>query len=687
MWSVTKITLLSHGSVPFVVKKKNKRVQVAEEGNFGEDNLCCPPSLSLKQQRAGPVFTRPPLFVENKFQPNWPLRTQPCVCFCVVDGPPDREIVRQRVSAARGTAPAMDAVARPPSLLLLLLLWQLLQPMSSPPCRVLSVQLPAHDSQDSARMSKKNPMVPGDVLGQAGASDHDHQQLQQQLEGLSNLEPVAAQADEPRSLSLGALTGQLQELQLDVAVLSKGIRQGTSRLAERLNSLESAASGEEPRLRRAGEATKEALASLDRRMSAVASLLLRLVAACDWSCGDATQQIRLESRRLQSLDTSVRLLPLSPDISKQDSTDEDDVAAAAAAAAALNGRLFPEDCADIYKQKIKESGVYTIQPASAQVPFEVRVSGTHPSRPIVSVLLCRESFAGLFLGDGLSQLRFVDAGVSRVSDMVDNRQRREDLAHQYLKRKRLDPLFRFLAQIFRRLDTPLCESASAFCDMDTDGGGWTVFQRRRDGSRDFNRTWADYKRGFGEVGGEHWLGNDRLHQLTRAGDDGPSPSSPTSSSSQSSSSQSSSPSSQSSSFTLRVELEDWHGVRRHALYAHFHVASERERYRLTARGYRGDAGNALSYSRGYNHDGRPFSTPDRDNDAYAAGNCAAYYASGWWFDSCLAANLNGRYHRGGYRGRVTDGIYWGTWYILSDYRTGRKYSFRSVEMKVRPARF
>uniref|UniRef100_S4RSS7 Si:ch211-157b11.8 n=1 Tax=Petromyzon marinus TaxID=7757 RepID=S4RSS7_PETMA len=234
----------------------------------------------------------------------------------------------------------------------------------------------------------------------------------------------------------------------------------------------------------------------------------------------------------------------------------------------MNGRLFPENCADIYKQKIKESGIYTIQPASAQVPFEV------------------------------------------------------------------------------------------FCDMDTDGGGWTVFQRRRDGSWDFNRTWAEYKRGFGEVGGEHWLGNDRLHQLTRTSDE-----------------------------TLRVELEDWHGVRRHALYSHFRVASERERYRLTARGYRGDAGNALGYSRGYNHDGRPFSTPDRDNDAYAAGSCAAYYASGWWFDSCLAANLNGRYHRGGYRGRVTDGIYWGTWYILSDYRTGRKYSFRSVEMKVRPARF
>lgn len=110
------------------------------------------------------------------------------------------------------------------------------------------------------------------------------------------------------------------------------------------------------------------------------------------------------------------------------------------------------------------------------------------------------------------------------------------------------------------------------------------------------------------------------------------------------------------------------------------------RYRLTAREYSGNAGNALSYSKRYNHDGRFFSTADRDHDRYSSGNCAHYYGAGWWFDACLAANLNGRYYRGRYSG-LTNGIYWGTWYILTDGRTGERYSFKTVEMKTRPRDF
>ncbi|KAJ8408133.1 hypothetical protein AAFF_G00263610 [Aldrovandia affinis] len=181
----------------------------------------------------------------------------------------------------------------------------------------------------------------------------------------------------------------------------------------------------------------------------------------------------------------------------------------------------------------------------------------------------------------------------------------------------------------------------AACDMETAGGGWTVFQRRHDGSVDFNRTWQEYRNGFGPPEGEHWLGNGALHGLTGAGQ-----------------------------HTLRVQLEDWHQQRRQATYATFRVASEAHRYRLTSRDYSGDAGNALSYSKRYNHDGRAFSTTDRDHDRYASGSCAQYYGAGWWFDSCLAANLNGRYYRGRYSG-LTNGIYWGTWYILTDARSGR----------------
>ncbi|XP_040060915.2 fibroleukin isoform X1 [Gasterosteus aculeatus] len=194
----------------------------------------------------------------------------------------------------------------------------------------------------------------------------------------------------------------------------------------------------------------------------------------------------------------------------------------------------------------------------------------------------------------------------------------------------------------------------AKCDMETAGGGWTVIQNRRDGSVDFNRTWQEYREGFGSPQGEHWLGNAALHALTSAGQ-----------------------------HQLRIELEDWHQQKRHATYNNFRVASEAQRYRLTAREYSGDAGNALSYSKRYNHDSRSFSTADRDQDRYAAGNCGQYYGAGWWFDACLAANLNGRYYRGRYSG-VTNGIYWGTWYILTDGRTGERYSFKRVEIKTRP---
>ena len=54
----------------------------------------------------------------------------------------------------------------------------------------------------------------------------------------------------------------------------------------------------------------------------------------------------------------------------------------------------------------------------------------------------------------------------------------------------------------------------AFCDQTTDGGGWTVFQRRMDGSVNFQRNWTEYKKGFGRLHREHWLGNEKIYLLT-----------------------------------------------------------------------------------------------------------------------------------------------------------------------------
>ncbi|XP_071790441.1 ficolin-1-like [Asterias amurensis] len=51
------------------------------------------------------------------------------------------------------------------------------------------------------------------------------------------------------------------------------------------------------------------------------------------------------------------------------------------------------------------------------------------------------------------------------------------------------------------------------CEM-IDTTGWLVFQRRLNGSVNFTRNWNEYKRGFGNLQGEFWLGNEAVRLLT-----------------------------------------------------------------------------------------------------------------------------------------------------------------------------
>ena len=88
-----------------------------------------------------------------------------------------------------------------------------------------------------------------------------------------------------------------------------------------------------------------------------------------------------------------------------------------------------------------------------------------------------------------------------------------------------------------------------------------VFQRRKDGSVDFYLGWQAYKNGFGNVGGEFWMGNEHLHRITTQ-----------------------------VRYELRVDLQDVDGVWRYAYYDNFEIKSESENFKLIVGAYEGTAG-------------------------------------------------------------------------------------------------
>ncbi|XP_047213573.1 angiopoietin-related protein 6 [Girardinichthys multiradiatus] len=183
----------------------------------------------------------------------------------------------------------------------------------------------------------------------------------------------------------------------------------------------------------------------------------------------------------------------------------------------------------------------------------------------------------------------------------------------------------------------------AWCEQSQAQGGWTVIQRRQDGSVNFFMTWEQYKQGFGNLNGEYWLGLEHLYWLT-----------------------------QQAKYKLRVFLEDWQGRQVFAEYDSFHLEPENDWYRLRLGQYHGNAGDSLSW-----HNNKAFTTLDRDKDSYA-GNCAHFQKGGWWYHMCAHSNLNGVWYRGGhYRSRYQDGVYWAEFH-------GGSYSLKRVSMMIKP---
>ncbi|XP_059179599.1 ficolin-2-like [Physella acuta] len=186
----------------------------------------------------------------------------------------------------------------------------------------------------------------------------------------------------------------------------------------------------------------------------------------------------------------------------------------------------------------------------------------------------------------------------------------------------------------------LTSGLTVMCDTVTDGGGWTIFQRRFSGAVDFYRSWEEYKYGFGDYGiGTFYLGNENIYCLSST-----------------------------SRHELRIDLT-YNGIKYYARYASYAFFNESEGYRLTIANYTGDAGDSMSISNANSM----FSTYDRDNDVDPSRHCAVRYHAGWWYKRCHYAHLNGNWGDNSYSMGLN-------WYNL----TGDYASVDNCEMKIRP---
>ena len=182
-------------------------------------------------------------------------------------------------------------------------------------------------------------------------------------------------------------------------------------------------------------------------------------------------------------------------------------------------------------------------------------------------------------------------------------------------------------------------TVQGYCDTLTDGGGWLVIQRRKDGSENFDRFWWEYEMGFGSLTGEFWFGLNALHCLTSQGQ-----------------------------WELRVDLKLTNGTIIYFPYNKFAVGPATKQYPLTISGFSGYttdpflSGDVLNTMK--------FTTRDQDNDRWHL-NCALpahnSRSGGWWYNACAAINPNNQY-------KHKHGLYLnGQWNTLS-----------FIEIKIRP---
>ena len=180
-----------------------------------------------------------------------------------------------------------------------------------------------------------------------------------------------------------------------------------------------------------------------------------------------------------------------------------------------------------------------------------------------------------------------------------------------------------------------CSNTRLYCDTSSGGGGWTVIQRRKDGSLDFRyRDWVEYEDGFGYLHSEFWIGLRSMHCLTSQGQ-----------------------------WELRIDYQLKNRTKSYLHYNKFAVGSAKDQYPLNISGFDTIGLTDPFDTLGETLNGMKFASRDRDNDL--SSNCAYSYG-GWWHKSCGHLELNDDYAS------------------MAMYLNGQWHSISLVEMKIRP---
>ena len=146
-----------------------------------------------------------------------------------------------------------------------------------------------------------------------------------------------------------------------------------------------------------------------------------------------------------------------------------------------------------------------------------------------------------------------------------------------------------------------CSNLRVYCDTSSGGGGWTVLQRRKDGSADLiKRDWVEYEDGFGNLHGEFWIGLRSMHCLTSQGH-----------------------------WELRIDYHLKNGTKSYLHYNKFAIGSAEDQYPLNISGF-----DSIGLTDPFNEPFLPaanvkFTSRDRDNDLHRIYNCGQHYGGFW----------------------------------------------------------